>query len=302
MEIDNREENRAERRTTYLDVITPEEVPLYRMVPIKGPAGDVLESYRGVQREDTGQVVSVVSDRYGLVQHRDIARAVHTVAQALDKPDMTVESLRANPHFRAENIRLYAQGRRMEVKLVIGSKFKLDAANEFYPAVRVFNSLDGAWAVRAEAFGVRLACTNQLYAGAESFLEFRELHLSSPQDLLGQMEKAIYEALDHFDGALDLYSRAMEQRIPVTEFVPELERAGLPQRHVKAMATGLPDHFGSVVWGELSRWDAYQLATSYLSHEVHVNPERERQFERAAARALLLARETIPDDRQPALA
>jgi hypothetical protein len=282
------EERIAERRPTYVDVATPELVPLYRMVPIRGPSGEVLESYRGVEREDTGTVVSVVSDRYGLVQHRDIARAVHAVGQALDKPDLQVETLRANPHFKAENIRLYAQGRRMEVKLVIGQKFKLDAQNEFYPAVRVFNSLDGAWAVRAEAFGVRLACTNQLFAGARSFLEFRELHLSSPSDLLGQMEKAIYEALDHFDGALDLYAQAMEQHIPVTEFVPALEGAGLPQRHVKGMAAGLPDHFGSVVWGEISRWDAYQLATSHLTHQVHVNPERERQFERAAARALLL--------------
>jgi hypothetical protein len=176
----------------------------------------------------------------------------------------------------------------MEVKLVVGEKYRLDAQNEFYPAVRVYNSLDGAWAVRAEAFGVRLACTNQLFAGRRALLEFRELHLSSPQDLLGQMEKAIYQALDHFDGALDLYAEAMEKRMPTSEFVPALEGAGLPLRHVKAMAQGLPDHFGSTLWGELSRWDAYQLATSYLTHEVHVNPERERQFERAAASALLL--------------
>jgi hypothetical protein len=184
----------------------------------------------------------------------------------------------------------------MEVKLVIGQKFRLDSENEFYPAVRVFNSLDGAWAVRAEAFGVRIACTNQLYAGARSYLEFRELHLSSPADLMGQIEKAIYEALDHFDGALERYADAMNQQIQITDFVPALEGVGLPQRHVRAMAEGLPDHFGSVVWGELSRWDAYQLATSYLSHEVHVNPERERRFEHAAARALLLTRESVHEE------
>jgi len=296
------EKSLIERNASCLDVNSPEDVPLYRIVPVKGPTGDVLDYYRGVQREDTGQVVSVVSNRYGLVQHRDIASAVHTVAQAMDKPDMNVESLRANPHFRAESIRLYAQGRRMEVKLVIGQKFRLDSQNEFYPAVRVFNSLDGAWAVRVEAFGVRLACTNQLYAGARSFLEFRELHLSSPSDMLGQIEKAIYQALDHFEGALEHYAKAMDQRIHVTDFVPALERAGLPQRHVKAMATGLPDHFGSVVWGEMSRWDAYQLATRYLSHEVHVNPERERRFEHAAAKALLLASGPTTEDPEMVLA
>lgn len=280
--------NQENARSRVYDVATVEDVPLYRMVPIKGPNGEVLEAYRGVQREDTNDVVSVVSSKYQIVQHRDIAKAVHQVGLALDKPDMQVEVLRVNPHFKAESIRLYAGGRRMEVKLVVGRKFKLDSANEFYPAFRIFNSLDGAWALRSEMFGVRLACCNQLYAGAKAFMEFRELHLSSQEDLLGQLERAIYKALDHFDGALDLYAGAMEQRIATTDFVPALEGAGLPQRHVKAMAEGLPEYFGSVVWGEVPRWDAYQLATSYLSHCVRVNPERERQFERAAARALLL--------------
>jgi hypothetical protein len=33
--------------------------------------------------------------------------------------------------------------------------------------------------------------------------------------------------------------------------------------------------------------------TDVLSHDVHVNPERERAFERAAARALLLEESTV---------
>ncbi|MCL5984049.1 MAG: hypothetical protein M1143_00530 [Candidatus Thermoplasmatota archaeon] len=50
-------------------VATVEDVPPYRMVPIKGPNGEVLEAYRGVQREDNNEVVSVVSSRYQIVQH-----------------------------------------------------------------------------------------------------------------------------------------------------------------------------------------------------------------------------------------
>jgi hypothetical protein len=87
---------------------------------------------------------------------------------------------------------------------------------------------------------------------------------------------------------MDLYAESMGQNLPISEFVPALSSQGLPRRHVNAMARRLPDHFGSSLWGEMSRWEAYQLATDYLSHDVRVNPERERQFERAAARALLL--------------
>jgi hypothetical protein len=270
------------------DVATAEDVPLYRMVPIKGPNGEVLEAYRGVQREDTNDVVSVVSSRYQIVQHRSVAQAVHAVGQTLAKPDMSIESIRANPRFKAESIRLYAGGRRMEVKLVVGQKFRLSSQDEIYPAIRVFNSLDGAWALRSEVLGVRIACTNQLYTGAKALTEFRELHRTSQEDLLGQMEKAIYQALDQFDGALDIYKSAQDHQMPIRDFVPALEGAGVPHRHVMTMAEELPAYFGSTLWGTESKWDLYQAATSVLSHNVNVNPERERMLERAAARALLL--------------
>jgi hypothetical protein len=270
------------------EVPSPEEVPLYSLVPVRGPEGELLDAYRGVQRQDTKQIVSVVGERYQLVQHRSIAQAVHAVGQTLEKPDMTIESLRTDPRFRKESIKLYAGGRRMEVKPVVGRKFRLDSANEIYPAGRVFNSLDGAWAVRSEVLGVRVACCNQLHAGAKALAEFRELHLSSQEDLLAQMERAIYEALDRFDGALDLYKDAMEHQMPIREFVPALESAGMPHRHVMTMAEGLPEYFGSTLWGQASKWDLYQLATYVTSHKVSVNPERERMLEHAAARALLL--------------
>ena len=268
---------------------SPEEVPLYELVPVFGPDGKTLDAYRGIRDTTSGGVVSVVSDRYGLVQHRAVAQAVHAIGEALDKPEIPSEGLRANAPFQREQIRLYAGGRRMEVKLVIGQKFKLDGENEFYPAVRVFNSLDGAWALKLENYALRVACTNQLYAGARSFMEFRELHLSTSEDMLGQLQKAVYEVLDHFDDALGMYSEAQNQELPIQDFVPTLTTAGIPRRHVDRMAEGLPQYFGSAVWGTLSRWDALNLATDVLSHEVSVSPERERTFERAAARALLLS-------------
>ena len=282
--------NQESARNRTYDVATVEDVPLYRMVPIKGPNGEVLDAYRGVQREDNNDVVSVVSSRYQIVQHRSVAQAVHAVGQTLAKPDMSIESIRANPHFTRESIKLYSNGRRMEMKLVIGKQFKVDGDNTFYPAVRHLNSIDGATAVRLEAFAVRIACLNQLHASARSFMEFRELHLSSAEDLLGQLQAATHEIPDHFEDALDTYVTAMHETIPIVDFVPSLTEAGIPVRHVDRMAQQLPEYFGSTLWGVAPKWDLYQIATQYLTREVQggVNPQRERQFERAAARALLL--------------
>ena len=266
---------------------TPEQVPLYELVPVLGPDGRALDAYRGVRDTVSGGVVSVVSDRYGLIQHRAIAEAVHQVGATLAKPDTDLMGERASV-FTPETITLYAGGRRMEVKLVVGQKFSLGEGETFFPGLRILNSLDGAWAVRVEAFAVRACCTNQLYAGARSFLEFRELHLSNPEDLLAQLERGIHEALDHFSGALDLYGESMRERMDIVDVVPALESAGIPKRHASAIGEKLPEYFGSTLWGQTSRWEAYMLATDHLTHAVSVAPDRERAFERAAARALLL--------------
>jgi hypothetical protein len=275
-----------ESRTEWIQ--SPEEVPLYQLVPVRGPGGEILEAYRGVQRQDTKEVVSVMSPRYGLVQHADLVRALHAVGEALDKPEVSDAGLAASARFTRESIKLYSNGRRMEMKLVIGKQFKVDGENTFYPAVRLLNSIDGATAVRLEAYSIRIACLNQLHASARSFLEFRELHLVSAEDLLGQLQKATHEILDHYEDALETYVAAMHETMPLSDFVPALSAAGIPERHVDRMAQQLPEYFGSTLWGEAPKWDLYQIASSYLTREVDVNPQRERQFERAAARALLL--------------
>ena len=281
-------EEAATRESRTETIRSWEEVPLYKMVPVRGPEGETLEAYRGVQRQDTKEIVSVMSPKYGLVQHADLVRALHAVGEALDKPEIPDAGLAASARFTRESIKLYSNGRRMEMKLVIGKQFKVDGENTFYPAVRLLNSIDGATAVRMEAFAIRIACCNQLHASARSFLEFRELHLASAEDLLGQLQRATHEILDHFEDCLETYVSAMHETMPLVEFVPSLSAAGLPARHVERMAQQLPEYFGSTLWGEAPRWDLYQIVTSDLTRNVDVNPQRERQFERAAARALLL--------------
>lgn len=276
-------------RESRMEIIrTPEEVPLYQLVPVRGPDGEVLETYRGVQRLDNHRVVSVVSDRYGLVGHRDVAMAVHAIGEALDQPEHGLQGPETNARLTRESIKLYAGGRRMEVKLVIGREFRLDSRNIVYPGVRVVNSMDSFCALKMSVFAVRLACVNQLHASVGNVMEFRELHVASGEDLLGQLQRATHQVLERFDETLSIYSEAMNDYLPIAEFVPALTTAGIPRRHVDRMAQYLPEYFGSTLWGNLSRWDAYGIASQVLTHEVRVNPDRERMMERAAARALLL--------------
>lgn len=66
---------------------------------------------------------------------------------------------------------------------------------------------------------------------------------------------------------------------------------GIPPLHagmIGARAEREASHVGS-----LSRWSSYQVATSYLTRELDVNPDRERFLERAAASALLLPTQEV---------
>ena len=270
-------------RRAYEQLATPDQVPLYDLVPVRGPQGEIIEAYRGVQRRDTRDVVSVVSSKYSLVQHRTVANAVHLIGAALEKPVLDAGA----PSFPREQIRLFAQGRRMEVRLVVGTRYDLSPQDSVFPGVRVMNSLDGSWAVRAEGTGVRVCCANQLYAGQASLVELRELHLASANDLLGMLQKAIYAILGRFKDALKTYEASMHQEILAEDVEPALVAAGLPRIHASAIGTRAEVEATHV--GLLSKWSAYQCATAYLTHGgVDVNPERARMFERAAASALLL--------------
>ncbi|MHB8352542.1 MAG: DUF932 domain-containing protein [Thermoplasmata archaeon] len=263
-------------------IVSAAEIPHFSLVPVHGPDGETLEGYRGVVRDDTGRIVSVVSDRYALVQHRTIAEAVHAVG-AGQGPVIPEPGA---PTFPREQVRLYAGGRRLEAKIVLGRRYPLGAGESFYPGLRILNSLDGSWAVRVEAYAVRLACANQLYPGHGLIGEFRELHLTSASDLVGLVEKAIHGLLERFPRVLELYARAMDEHLLATEVEPLLLARGIPRRHAAAIggeAEALASHNTL-----MTRWSAYNVATRYLTHRLVVNPDRERAFERAAAGALLV--------------
>ena len=270
-------------RRPYETLATPDQVPLYDMVPVKGPEGESLGAYRGVRRRDTSEIVSVVSSRYRLVQHREVARAVHVIGEALEQPVAEPNA----PTFPREVIRLFCGGRRMEVRLVVGTRYELARGEAVYPGVRVMNSLDGSWAVRAEGTGVRIACSNQLYAGMNTLVELREVHLSSATDLLAMLQRAIHAILSRFRDAIRVYAVAMGEEMLAEEVGPTLLSAGLPRVHASAIgarAETLASHNAL-----LTQWASYQVATEVLTQEVgpRVGPERSRAFERIAASALL---------------
>lgn len=269
------------------NVSSVEQIPLFDTVTVYDQDHNPLDQFKGIRRLDTRKIVAVQSDKYALVQHREVATAVRSVAQSLGVPMSDYFSANGLNHFAPQRIRLYDGGRSLEYRLVVPQKIRLQSGEEFYPGLRVTNSVNGKLAVAVSGFSLRLACTNQLVVGFNARNQIsgvRELHLTSAGDLLGSVQKGIYEFLEEFEGTLDLYQKAMELRMKAIDVPSRLKSVDFPERHTAAigsavMALGEP---------EVTQWDAYQAATEYLTHRIDVSPARELALERRAAQALLL--------------
>ncbi len=170
----------------------------------------------------------------------------------------------------------------------MGTRYELSPGEPVSPGVRVMNSLEGSWAVRAEGTGVRIACANQLYSGRDKFVELREVHLSSATDLLAMLPRAIHTIPSRFKDALRVYEVTMGEEMLVEQVGPVLLAADLLRVH--AGAIGARAEAAASHNALLTRWAAYQVATAVLTHEVAlcVSPERSRKFEQAAASVRLL--------------
>ncbi|MDE1881957.1 MAG: hypothetical protein KGI89_15595, partial [Euryarchaeota archaeon] len=102
------------------------------------------------------------------------------------------------------------------------------------------------------------------------------------------LQRAIHGILDKFRDATRLYETAMGEEVLSGDVEPALVAAGLPLCY--ASEIGARAEVAATHNSLLSRWFAYNLATSAITHEIapRVSPSRSREFERAAASALLL--------------
>ena len=129
----------------------------------------------------------------------------------------------------------------------------------------------------------------------DSLVELREVHLAYATDLLASLQRAIHSILGRFGDALRAYEAAMGEEMLAAVVGPVLLAAGLPRVHASTIgARAERDDSHNAL---LTRWAAYQITTSVLTHDVgpRVSPERARGFERVAAGALLLpAAEQVP--------
>ncbi len=115
-------------------------------------SGDrAIPGKRAIVLADTGEAISVVSDRYKVVSNEEVMNAT---LQAIDTAKLDTTDASASVSFSN-------RGARTMVRIMLPAYSVLaNSTNETKMEIVTLNSYDGAWKYSSRAGGIRLACLN----------------------------------------------------------------------------------------------------------------------------------------------
>ena len=167
----------------------------------EGPNGlNLIPARRAIVREDTGQAIAVVSNRYTLVPHTKILDLVEEAIQPLDVGPVP------------RGIYVDRHGARMRAIF----KFPALASpilgrDEVCPCLQVRNTYDGSARIAVHIGAFRFVCTNLAVGGGGVFAGgFVSIHAGDIP--IEKMADQLADYLTRFDQIVRLYQQWSEQR------------------------------------------------------------------------------------------
>lgn len=208
----------------------------------------LVPARRAVVRQDTGEAIAVVSDRYTLVPH---TRIIDLVEQAISPLDL-------GPVPRG--IYVDRHGARMRAIF----KFPALAAmvlgqDEICPCLQVRNTYDGTARIAVHIGAFRFVCTNLAVGGGGVFAGgFMSVHAGEIP--IEKMATQLAEYLTRFDQIVHLYRRWTEQRLEI----------GMLNSVFEQSLKGRPEGLWQQVLeaGPVTVFDAYNVMTNYATHRM----------------------------------
>src|SRR6266850_2301105 len=233
----------------------------------RNPVTGLTEEIRNrdvVARADTGQSLSVVSNRYALVPHTTV----------LDTIDSALEGLDVGPVPRG----IYVSGGGAKMRAIykfpaLERTLRVNALDRkqdrLCPLIKVTNSLDGTSKISIEIGAFSFVCTNFAVGGSGVFAGgFMAVHAGTIK--IEPAGDQLRNFLFLFDQILDLFSHWSEIAAGADEHKRALEN--LPDRYSeRLLAKRSPQN---------SVFDVYNQATDFCTHQL-----------RSASRALQLLSE-----------
>jgi hypothetical protein len=203
---------------------------------------------RAVVREDTGQVLAVVSDRYALVPHQRI----------LDLVEEAIAPLDVGPVPRG--IYVDRQGARMRALFKFpGLAQPVVNGDDLCPCLKIQNTYDGSSRIAIHIGAFRFCCTNLAVGGGGVFAGgFMAVHAGEVP--ITEVTKQLTSYLEGFGQIVELYRRWATSTVSPASLDEIL--TALPKRAGTALRLELTSSPARTVW------DAYNRATHFATHQM----------------------------------
>ena len=201
-----------------------------------------------VVREDTGEALALVSDRYTLVPHQRILDLLQEAAAHLDVGTVP------------QGIYVDRRGARMRALFKFPSLARpVFDGDEICPCIKVQNTYDGTSRIAVHIGAFRFVCTNLAVGGGGAFAGgFMAIHAGEIP--IGEVVSQLSSYLAGFDAIVELYRWWIER--------PWMWTA------VDALEEQLPKRLSRTMRHQLSLrplphvFDAYNVATRYATHQM----------------------------------
>ena len=228
-----------------------------------------------IRRESDGHILSVVSETYKLLTHKAAVEQTEKVLAEVGewkrgKTSLTQDGARMRMEytFPKMNVNL---GKTIDVH----GKELDDIVN---PTLVLQNSYDESLEFGFVLGAFRLVCTNGLRVGFD-IMNISRRHTSGldVDYILGQARTA---SDMFFNRVIPRYKELTTEKITnVKEFMENLkEEKKIPGRLVDKVSEG-------IIKNEITRWDAYNAFTRYLTHDYDKSEDRREELSQVVARA-----------------
>lgn len=209
-----------------------------------------------VARGDTGQALSVVSDRYALVPHTAVLETIEQAFAGLDVGPVPRGIYMSSGGAKMRAIYKFPG---MERSIKVNA---LDRTSDrLCPVIKVTNSLDGSSKISIEIGAFSFVCTNFAVGGSGVFAGgFLAVHSGVIRiEAAGEQLRGF---LGSFDRILDLFAFWSEIEAGPFEHIRALE--ALPLRYAERLLSTRSAHS--------SVFDVYNQATDFCTHQLRSAP------------------------------
>lgn len=207
-----------------------------------------IPARKAVVREDTGNAIAVVSNRYTLVPHTRILELVENAIQPLDVGPVP------------RGVYVDRGGARMRAIFKFPALARpILGKDDICPCLQVRNTYDGTERVSLHIGAFRFVCTNLAVGGGGVFAGgFVSIHAGEIP--IEKMADQLADYLTRFGHIVELYRQWSERRIEASVLASIFDESlkGRPEALAQELATAMPR----------TVFDAYNVMTDFATHRM----------------------------------